>query len=214
MERTPYKKTTSRGFQCKQCLSVHLILLSKYCKNPAPTSLVSTLKMRYIGVCLWVFNWWTFDKSFRLEVMAWKSQYANKHVLIATGFSLFWVPSISRYVNGKHYVNECFLARLTHRGWCVRRKSLTRAVARSYCSETPLAFLRTEASKAGLKAESGLNTTCDTSHPRQWARAAQSWPFAKLPHTFLYVDWFCPRMHTLRRFGLLCMRMLHEHQYM
>ena len=36
------------------------------------TSVVSTLKMRYVGVCFRlfsVFNWWIFDKSFRSEVM-------------------------------------------------------------------------------------------------------------------------------------------------
>ena len=54
------------------------------------TSIVPALKMRYVGVYLWlflVFNSWIFDKSFRLEVMARKSQYAN--VLAVTGVRRF-----------------------------------------------------------------------------------------------------------------------------
>ena len=41
--------------------------------TPAPTSLVSTLKVRYVGVYLRLFslfNVWIFDKSFCSEVMA------------------------------------------------------------------------------------------------------------------------------------------------
>ena len=56
------------------------------------TSVVSTLKMRYVGGCLrlfLVFNSWIFDKSFRSEVMPRKSQYANEHVLIGADFSPF-----------------------------------------------------------------------------------------------------------------------------
>ena len=53
----------------------------------AATSVVSTLKMRYVGVCLRlfsVFNSWIFDKPFRSEVMARKSQYANEQLPLAT----------------------------------------------------------------------------------------------------------------------------------
>ena len=49
----------------------------------APTSLVSTLKIRYVGVYLRLL--WVCNPS---EVMTCKSQYANEHVLIATGFSV------------------------------------------------------------------------------------------------------------------------------
>ena len=55
----------------------------------AATSVVSTLKMRYVGVYLWlfsVFNSWIFDKSFRSKVMSKKSQYANEQLPLATGF--------------------------------------------------------------------------------------------------------------------------------
>ena len=46
------------------CMPVHAL---------AVTAVVSTLKMRYVGVYLrlfLVFNLWIFDKSFRSEVMA------------------------------------------------------------------------------------------------------------------------------------------------
>ena len=58
--------------------------------TPAPTSLVSTLKMRYVRVYLrlfLLFNSWVFDKSFRSRGMARKSQYANEQLPLATGFS-------------------------------------------------------------------------------------------------------------------------------
>ena len=41
--------------------------------SPAPTSLVSTLKVRYVGVyprLFSLFNSWIFDKSYCSEVMA------------------------------------------------------------------------------------------------------------------------------------------------
>ena len=56
----------------------------------AATSVVSTLKMKYVGVylrLLSVFNSWIFDKSFRSKVMSKKSQYANEQLPLATGFS-------------------------------------------------------------------------------------------------------------------------------
>ena len=65
--------------------------------TPAPTTLVSTLKMGYVGVYLrlfLLFYVWIFDKSFRSKVMARKSQYANKQLPLATGFSPFRVPCI------------------------------------------------------------------------------------------------------------------------
>ena len=54
---------------------------------PAPTTLVSTLKMRYVGVYLrlfLLFYVWIFDKSFLSKVMARKSQYANEQLPLAT----------------------------------------------------------------------------------------------------------------------------------
>ena len=57
--------------------------------TPAPTMLVSTLKMRYVEVYLrlfLLFYVWIFDKSFRSVVMARKSQYANEKLPLATGF--------------------------------------------------------------------------------------------------------------------------------
>ena len=65
--------------------------------TPAPTTLVSTLKMGYVGVYLRLFLLcyvWIFDKSFRSKVMARKSQYANEQLLLETGFSPFRVPCI------------------------------------------------------------------------------------------------------------------------
>ena len=53
----------------------------------AATSVISTLKMRYVGVCLRlfsVFNSWIFDKFFRSKVMARKSQYANEQLPFTT----------------------------------------------------------------------------------------------------------------------------------
>ena len=50
---------------------------------PAPTTLVSTLKMRYVGVYLRLYVW-IFDKSFLSKVMARKSQYANEQLPLAT----------------------------------------------------------------------------------------------------------------------------------
>ena len=60
--------------------------------TPAPTTLVSTLKIGYVGVYLrlfLLFYVWNFDKSFRSKVMARKSQYANEQLPLATGFSPF-----------------------------------------------------------------------------------------------------------------------------
>ena len=65
--------------------------------TPAPTTLVSTLKMGYIGVYLRLFLLvWIFDKSFRSKVMARKSQYANEQLPLATDFSPFRVPCIDQ----------------------------------------------------------------------------------------------------------------------
>ena len=50
------------------CMSVCLFVTTR-----AATSIVSMLKMRYVGVCLSlfsVFNSWIFDKFFRSEVIA------------------------------------------------------------------------------------------------------------------------------------------------
>ena len=62
--------------------------------TPAPTTLVSTLKMGYVGVCLrlfLLFYVWIFDKSFRSKVMARKSQL---QISSYRGFSPFRVPCI------------------------------------------------------------------------------------------------------------------------
>ena len=65
--------------------------------TPAPTTLVSTLKMGYVGVYLRLFLLvWIFDKSFRSKVMARKSQYVNEQLPLATGFSPFRVPCIDQ----------------------------------------------------------------------------------------------------------------------
>ena len=52
-----------------------------------------------------------------------------------------------------------------------------------YCSEPPLAFPRTEASKV---ANGGLGTACDASQHRQQAGATLGFVFAKLPYTSPY----------------------------
>ena len=57
---------------CLVCLSVCVCVCLSVTTLSA-TSVVSTLKVRYGGVCLRlfsVFNLWIFDKSFRAEVMA------------------------------------------------------------------------------------------------------------------------------------------------
>ena len=77
-----------------------LVLCACVCVSvctPAPTTLVSTLRMGYVGVYLrlfLLFNMWIFDKSFSSKVMARKSQYANEQLPLATGFSPFQVPCI------------------------------------------------------------------------------------------------------------------------
>ena len=76
---------------CLVCLSVCLCVCLSVTTLSA-TSVISTLKKRYVRVCprlFSVFNLWIFDKSFRSEVMAGKSQYANEQVRIVTGFSRF-----------------------------------------------------------------------------------------------------------------------------
>ena len=67
------------------CTYVCVCVVCLFVRTPAPTSLVSTLKMRYVGVYLRLFNAWIFDKSFRSKVMARKSQYANEQLPLATG---------------------------------------------------------------------------------------------------------------------------------
>ena len=65
------------------CVSVCLSVCLCVC-TPAPTTLISMLKMSYVGVYLrlfLLFNSWIFDKSFRSKVMARKSQYANEQLL-------------------------------------------------------------------------------------------------------------------------------------
>ena len=61
---------------CLVCVSVCVSVCMSVCVSvctPAPTSLVSALKIRYAGVYLRlfsVFNSWIFDKSFHSEDMA------------------------------------------------------------------------------------------------------------------------------------------------
>ena len=71
----------------------------------AATSVVSTLKMRYMYVGVYlrlfsVFNSWIFDKSFRSKVMARKSQYANEQLPFATNIlaRFKYRAYISRYM--------------------------------------------------------------------------------------------------------------------
>ena len=62
------------------------------------TSFVSTLESRYEGVdyrLFLIFKSWIFDKPFRSEVMARKSQYANEQLPLATRFK--YRAYISRY---------------------------------------------------------------------------------------------------------------------
>ena len=62
------------------CVCVCVSVCLSVC-TPAPTMLVSTLKMRYVGVYLMLFLLfyvWILDKSFRSKVMVRKSQYANE----------------------------------------------------------------------------------------------------------------------------------------
>ena len=78
------------------CVRVCVCVCVSVC-TPAPTTLVSTLKIGYVGVYLrlfLLFYVWIFDKSFRSKVMARKSQYANEQLPLATGFSPFRVPCI------------------------------------------------------------------------------------------------------------------------
>ena len=61
-------------------------------------------------------------KTFRWKVMARKSQYANKQLPLATGFSPFRVYTVHRsvgiYSQAAHWVSDRFLARFAHRGCC------------------------------------------------------------------------------------------------
>ena len=62
--------------------------------TPAPTSHISTLKIRYVGVYLRLFslfNVWNFDKSFRSEVSRYIALSQNsgslrdRYVMLAQG---------------------------------------------------------------------------------------------------------------------------------
>ena len=88
------RRACAGGLRYLSCVCVSVCLSVT---TLSATSVVSTLKMRYVGVCrrlFSVFNSWIFDKSFRSKVMSKKSQYANKQLPLATGFSPFQVPCI------------------------------------------------------------------------------------------------------------------------
>ena len=67
------RRACAGGLRYLSCVCVCLCLSVT---APAPTALVSTLKMRYVGVYLRLFslfNSWIFDKSFSSEVI-WRQQ--------------------------------------------------------------------------------------------------------------------------------------------
>ena len=64
------RRACAGGLRYLSCVCVCMSV-----RTPAPTSLVSTLKMRYIHVGVYLrlfsgFNSWIFDKTFRSGVMA------------------------------------------------------------------------------------------------------------------------------------------------
>ena len=93
------------------CLSV---CLSVYPSVPAlaASASVETSKQRYSRVSLRLFldsYVWSFEKTFRSKVMAWKSQYANKLELTVSRFRAVSGPTKrSSYVKGNWWVECCF----------------------------------------------------------------------------------------------------------
>ena len=91
------RRTCAGGLRYLSCVCVCLCVCA-----PAPTTLVSTLKMRYVGVYLrlfLLFYVWIFDKSFLSKVMARKSQYANEQLPLRPVLACFeYRAYISRYL--------------------------------------------------------------------------------------------------------------------
>ena len=110
--------------------------------TPAPTTLVSTLKMGYVGVYLRLFLLvWIFDKSFRSKVMTRKSQYANEQLPLATGFSPFRVPCIDQKVPTGGTLGKRSLFSPLCTSWMRLLLVFTyQGRVRPYCSERALAF--------------------------------------------------------------------------
>ena len=78
---------------CPVCLSVCLSVTMHLTVD----RVISTVYLRYVRHSFrlsFIFNAQIFGKNFCWKVMARKSQYANKQLLLATGFSPFGVPCI------------------------------------------------------------------------------------------------------------------------
>ena len=89
------------------CLSVCLSVYPSVPTLAASTS-VEISKQRYSRVSLRI-NVWSFEKTFRSKVMAWKSQYANVSELTVSRFHAVSGPTKrSSYVKGNWWVECCF----------------------------------------------------------------------------------------------------------
>ena len=90
------------------------VCLSVYPSVPAlaASASVETSKQRYSRVSLRLFldlYVWSFEKTFRSKVMAWKSQYANELELTVSRYRAVSGPmNRSSYVKGNWWVECCF----------------------------------------------------------------------------------------------------------
>ena len=95
-------------------VTVVVLCLSVYPSVPALAASASfeTSKQRYSRVSLRLFldlYVWSFEKTFRSKVMAWKSQYANELELTVSRFRAVSGPmKHSSYVKGNWWVECCF----------------------------------------------------------------------------------------------------------
>ena len=82
------RRACAGGLLYLSCVSVSVCLyVCVSVMTFSATSFVSTLESRYVGVdyrLFLIFNSWIFDKPFRSEVMARKSQYGNEQLPLAT----------------------------------------------------------------------------------------------------------------------------------
>ena len=97
-----------RGF-CTLVLSLSCVsvCLCVYPSIPAlaASASVETSKQQYSRVSLRLFYVWSFEKTFRSKVMAWKSQYANELELTVSRFRAVSGPTKrSSYVKGNWWV--------------------------------------------------------------------------------------------------------------